>query len=250
MVQLTAPPPDALPGLRYCKPGTVRCFKAWDLSGTKYEWCYEHGERCEIKNITGTPPPPGVGAARPKQLSPTQTRALQLAETKRKMYGHDHTCAPSCGCKDVPPVIRHPNGNGSSIPLQPAPGTGQGLCWGVAGAQVLGLAPGSPVDLDITVEQYSWLRARKLTITAVDPATGTPQESLVRVNTVSAVGRQVIGSNAGISGQAIASRSDNALMFGADVPAITSSNRIRVNVTNNAAVPINVSADVEGVAAQ
>ena len=170
------------------------------------------------------------------------------------MNGHGAGCAPGCACPSVPPVVQTPGPDGRPIPfsVQPAPGIGYGLCWGVAGGIALAVPPATPTVIAINVQNYSWLKPRKLTITVADPASPANNPSrFVRVLSVLGVGRDVIGSIAGISGAAIDSFSENALMFGRDVPAITAANTIQVTVSHSlAAINLDISADIEGEAQQ
>lgn len=146
--------------------------------------------------------------------------------------------------------------------VQPRSGTGQNLCWGAAGGEAAATLGGVPAAIGagatgfitIAVQNYSWLKPRKLTISANDPALatglGAGAVSAVRVVSVSAVGRQILGSAQGISAQAIAADSQNALTFGRDISPISSSNTIVVEVVNNSAVALRIAADVEGEASQ
>lgn len=163
-----------------------------------------------------------------------------------------HRCMPGCDCAE--------NGNptvttkdGSSIAVQRASGDGSTLCWGAAGGRATAIGPGAPFTLAITVQQYSWLKARYGVVTARDAA-GVATERLekwVRINTVQAVGRQIIGSDAGINGNSIAADADNALAFGGSIPPINSSNSIRVTgVNEHPALTLDIDFDVEGRASQ
>ena len=171
------------------------------------------------------------------------------------------SCQPGCGC--TPTGGPHvPGPNGSSVMVQPRSGTGQNLCWGAAGGEAAATLGGVPAPIaagatgfiTINVTNYSWLKPRKLTISANDPALavglGAGAVSAIRVDSVTAVGRQILGSAQGISAQAIAADSQNALTFGRDISPISSSNNIVVQVTNNSAVALRIAADVEGEASQ
>lgn len=166
-----------------------------------------------------------------------------------------HRCLPGCDCQDgmngSTPRVTTPNG--SSVAVQPASGDGSTLCWGVAGGEALALAAGASVAITVSVQQYSWLKARYGTLTVRDPAdpTATGLERWIRVLQVQAVGRQVVGSNAGISGNSIAADAENALAFGGSIPPINSSNTINVTIRNDhPAAALDVSFDVEGRAQQ
>lgn len=162
-----------------------------------------------------------------------------------------HGCAPNCQCGSQPPTITTPDG--SRVPVQMAPGSGKNLCWGIAGGEILDLAPATNGTITIVVGNYSWLKPRKLTITARSLAAGeldfNPARFVTVVN-VQGVGRQVIGSVAGVNGGAIDAYADNALRFGADVPPITSSNAIQVVVSHNYPTNLEIAAQIEGEAQQ
>lgn len=237
-----------LPGLRFCPGGEVRCFKAWDLTGKKWQWCIKLGEHCEIIKVTGTPPPPDTII---REVS-ADTLSLKQGEKMR----HGRHCPSTCECKEGTPFIvtPGPDGQPSTVRVQPAPGDGRGLCNGVAG-NFVDLEAGATLVITITVDQYSWLRPQYMTINALDlaAAAGTASADFtpgIRVLSVQAVGRQVIGSSTGISGQSIAAASDNALHFGRDIPPVTSANGIAVTVRNDTLTDLRVNADVEGLASQ
>ena len=199
----------------------------------------------------------------PSTLNPKAYLSGATTKEQHESKGPEFmSCQPSCGCT--------PGGNGPSVPgpggtmtaVQPRSGTGVNLCWGAAGGEAsatLGgvaapIASGATGFITIAVTNYSWLKPRKLTVSANDPALATGLSagaiSAVRVVSVTAVGRQILGSAQGISGQAIAADSQNALTFGRDISPISSSNTIVVQVVNNSAVALRISADVEGEASQ
>lgn len=170
-------------------------------------------------------------------------------------------CRPPCQCSPGHSGPYVPGPDGSRIMVQPAGGSGQSLCWGVAGGEAaltnaIGAAPapipaGTTGFIRINVTNYSWLKPRKLTTTCVDPLLpGVNMAAQVRVLEVQAVGKQVIGSAAGINSSSIDSESQNALTFGDDIPSISSANFIVVTVRNDSAAALNISADVEGQARQ
>lgn len=160
-------------------------------------------------------------------------------------------CSPGCDCGNG-------NGNGGSgiggyQPTSTPPGgRGVPLCWGIAGATGVA-APGVPLPLTITVANYAWLRPRRLVMTVADPAAATDvgnPGALVNVDTITGLGRQVIGSAAGINAGAIDAYAERSLTFGRDISPITSSNSIVVTVTNNGVAPLRVSTTIEGEAQQ
>jgi len=228
--------PGATGGLD-CMPYTINPWDPTQSTGPKFI-------------STATP------AARPGAL-------LSAAQHNRRTTRreHDMSCQPDCGCTpNGGPYV--PGPTGVPISVQPRSGTGQNLCWGAAGGEASSTLGGTPGPIaaggvgfiTVSVSNYSWLKPRKLTVSAVNPALATGLSagaiSAVRVNSVSAVGRQILGSAQGISGQAIAADSQNALTFGKDISPISSSNTIIVQVTNLSAVALRISADVEGEASQ
>lgn len=162
------------------------------------------------------------------------------------MNGH---CSPGCGCGNG-----NGNGNGGSAIQSSTPPTGRGvpLCWGIAGATAT-IGAGSTVSLTITVANYAWLKPRALRLMVADPAAATDVNNpaaLCNVDTITGLGRQVIGSAAGVNAGALDAYADRSLVFGADISPITASNSIVVTVTNNGPAPLRVSAAIEGEAQQ
>jgi hypothetical protein len=163
------------------------------------------------------------------------------------MNGH---CQPGCGCGNG-------NGNGGSgTSVQPSmsPPTGRGvpLCWGIAGATVV-IAAGATLPLTITVANYAWLKPRSLRMMIADPVAATDvanAAALCNVDTITGLGRQVIGSAAGVNAGALDAYADRSLVFGSDISPITASNSIVVTVTNNSAASLRVSVAIEGEAQQ
>lgn len=155
------------------------------------------------------------------------------------------SCKPDCDCKGT-------SGDPSYIPTSTPPGgRGVPLCWGVAGAEA-SVAAGATATLTITVANYSWLKPRQLRLMAQDPAVATAIQNsavLVTVNSVTGIGRQVIGS-AGINGGALDAYADRSLSFGRDISPITSANSILVSVTNNGPAAMRIAVAIEGEAQQ
>lgn len=159
-------------------------------------------------------------------------------------------CAPGCGCGNG-------NGNGGSgTAYQPSStppgGRGVPLCWGVAGATAT-VNAGATVALTITVANYAWLRPRNLRMMVADPAAATDVNNpaaLVNVDTITGLGRQVLGSAAGVNAGALDAYADRSLVFGRDISPITASNSIVVTVTNNGPAPLRISTAIEGEAQQ
>lgn len=170
-------------------------------------------------------------------------------------------CAPKCGCPTPSGNPSIPGSNGVPVHVQPRSGGGQNLCWGAAGGRASPTDGGAPAVIPagaaffvtVTVRNYGWLKARKLTMTFADPTGAQSTRAAaaqVRVTRVEAVGRNVLGSAQGISGSAVDSTSENALTFGQDIPPINSANAIFVEGVNNSPVALEISADVEGEATQ
>lgn len=166
---------------------------------------------------------------------------------------HGSQCSPGCGCGNG-----NGNGgpNGSAGPYTPVStppgGRGVPLCWGIAGATAE-VAAGASVDLTITVANYAWLRPRSLRMMVADPAAATDVHNaaaLVNVDTITGLGRQVLGSAAGVNAGAIDAYADRSLVFGRDISPITSSNSIVVRVTNNGPATLRISTAIEGEAQQ
>ena len=165
---------------------------------------------------------------------------------------HGNQCAPGCGCGNG-----NGNGNGGSgMNYQPSStppgGRGVPLCWGIAGATAE-ITTGATVALTITVANYAWLRPRSLRMMVADPAAATDVHNaaaLCNVDTITGLGRQVIGSAAGVNAGAIDAYADRSLVFGRDISPITSSNSIVVTVTNNGPATLRVSVAIEGEAQQ
>jgi len=159
-------------------------------------------------------------------------------------------CSPGCDCGNG-------NGNGGSgTNYQPSStppgGRGVPLCWGIAGASVV-VAAGAPGVLTITVANYAWLRPRRLVMTCADSDSASDVNNvaaLVNVDTITGLGRQVLGSAAGVNAGALDAYAERALTFGRDISPITSSNSIVVGVTNNHVADVRVSATIEGEAQQ
>ena len=158
-------------------------------------------------------------------------------------------CNPGCGCG---------KGNGNGGPSsgmtydQATRGRGVPLCWGIAGASIL-VAAGAPGVLTVTVANYSWLKPRSLRMMVADPLVASDVHNvaaLVNVDSITGLGRQVIGSAAGVNAGALDAYADRSLVFGSDITPITSSNNIVVNVTNNHAAQVRVSVAIEGEAQQ
>ena len=159
-------------------------------------------------------------------------------------------CQPGCGCGNG-----NGNGNGGSgVQTATAPPVGRGvpLCWGIAGAEAT-VAAGATIPLTIIVKNYAWLQPRSLRMMVADPAAATDVANaavLVTVKSITGLGRQVIGSTAGVNAGALDAYADRSLVFGRDISPITSSNEIVVEVTNNSAVPLRVACAIEGEAQQ
>ncbi len=160
-------------------------------------------------------------------------------------------CNPGCGCGNG-----NGNGNGSGLPYQPSStppgGRGVPLCWGVAGAHAV-VPAGNTVQLTITVANYAWLRPRALRMMVADPANATDVNNaavLVNVDTITGLGRQVLGSAAGVNAGALDAYAERSLVFGRDISPITASNSIVVTVTNNGPAPLHVATAIEGEAQQ
>ena len=163
-------------------------------------------------------------------------------------------CQPGCGCGNG-------NGNGggggggyggTSTSSAPPIGKGVPLCWGIAGAEAT-VPGGATVDLTIIVKNYAWLQPRSLRMMVADPAVATDVHNaavLVSVDSITGLGRQVIGSTAGVNAGALDAYADRSLVFGRDISPITSSNEIVVRVTNNSAVPLRIATAIEGEAQQ
>ena len=238
---------------------TVTCDVRKDQTGKSWKCCRDS----EAAN------PHQLDCVKMKTIDPWNPaavpgRGLSAASQNRRTTGRNNmqgNCGPTCGCPSTPnPQV--PGPNGSAISVQPRSGTGQNLCWGAAGGEAAPTLGGTPAPIaagatgfiTISVQNYSWLKPRKLTISAHDPALAALLDagavSAVRVLTVAAVGRQILGSAQGISGQSIAADSQNALTFGADISPISSSNTIVVSVRNDSAVALRIQADVEGEASQ
>ena len=158
-------------------------------------------------------------------------------------------CAPGCACG---------NGNGysgnggTSTSLAPPQGRGVPLCWGIAGAEAT-VPAGDTVPLTIIVKNYAWLQPRSLRMMVADPAVATDIHNaavMVTVKSITGLGRQVIGSTAGVNAGALDAYADRSLVFGRDISPITSSNEIVVEVTNNSAVPLRIATAIEGEAQQ
>lgn len=165
---------------------------------------------------------------------------------------HGRQCPQTCECKTGMGEALTPDG--TTARFQPSPGSGKGLCNGVAG-NFADIAAGATVTISITVRRYSWLKPQYLTLNATDlaAAAGTPPGDFtrgLRVLSVQSVGREVIGSVEGISGASIAADSENALAFGRDIDPVTSSNTIDVTVRNDTNTDLRVNTDVEGLASQ
>ncbi len=156
---------------------------------------------------------------------------------------HGSHCSPGCQCNGN----GNGNGNGTYVPTSTPPGgRGVPLCWGIAGAS-------ATVDLVITVRNYAWLKPRVLRMMVTDPAVATDVHNtavLVNVDTITGLGRQVIGSAAGVNAGAIDAYADRSLQFGRDISPITSSNDIVVRVTNNGTAPLIIATAIEGEAQQ
>ena len=160
-------------------------------------------------------------------------------------------CQPGCGCGNG---NGNGGGGGSSIQHSNSPPVGKGvpLCWGIAGAEAT-VGAGLSVDLVIIVKNYAWLQPRSLRMMVADPAAATDVHNaavLVSVDSITGLGRQVIGSTAGVNAGALDAYADRSLVFGRDISPITSSNEIVVRVTNNSAVPLRVATAIEGEAQQ
>jgi hypothetical protein len=115
------------------------------------------------------------------------------------------------------------------------------------------VASGATVVLTITVANYAWLKPRSLRMMVADPAVATAVENpgaLVNVDTITGLGRQVIGSAAGVNAGALDAYADRSLVFGRDISPITASNNITVTVTNNGPATLRVSVAIEGEAQQ
>lgn len=158
-------------------------------------------------------------------------------------------CKPGCDCAG-----NGGPGSGTSIVPSSAPPAGRGvpLCWGIAGATA-SVASGATVVLTITVANYAWLKPRSLRMMVADPAVATAVENpgaLVNVDTITGLGRQVIGSAAGVNAGALDAYADRSLVFGRDISPITASNNITVTVTNNGPATLRVSVAIEGEAQQ
>jgi len=163
---------------------------------------------------------------------------------------HGNHCSPRCECNATPPTLDHPDGSRTNV--QPAGGTGQRLCWGIAGGRTTGLAPGATQVINVQIENYTWLKPKRMAMTAFDEAgTDVNPARFVRVVSVEGVGRQVIGSAAGINMSSVDTQSENYLMFADSVSAINAGNTIRVSVRNDhPALTLTVDADIEGNAQQ
>ncbi len=162
---------------------------------------------------------------------------------------HGSTCSPGCGCG---------NGNGNGGPGsgmtfdQVTRGRGVPLCWGVAGATAV-VAAGVTAPLTITVANYSWLQPRNLRMMVADPLVATDVNNvaaLVNVDSITGLGRQVLGSAAGVNAGALDAYADRSLVFGKDISPITAANSIVVTVTNNSAASLRISVAIEGEAQQ
>lgn len=160
-------------------------------------------------------------------------------------------CAPGCACGNG-------NGNGysgnggTSTSLAPPQGRGVPLCWGIAGDEAT-VGAGLTADLTIIVKNYAWLQPRSLRMMVADPAAATDINNaavMVTVDSITGLGRQVIGSTAGVNAGALDAYADRSLVFGRDISPITSSNEIVVKVTNNSAVPLRIATAIEGEAQQ
>ncbi len=105
----------------------------------------------------------------------------------------------------------------------------------------------------ITLANYAWIKPRRLVLTVADEAvaTATPNQPInCTVVSVTILGRNMIGSAAGINGGAIDAYAQRALTFGDDMPAITASNNITVVVVNNGPAAVNMGVTIEGRAQQ
>ncbi len=164
------------------------------------------------------------------------------------MSGH---CQPNCGCGNGGGKSVHPNG-GSSTSMAPPMGRGVPLCWGIAGAEAT-VAAGATIDLTIIVKNYAWLQPRSLRMMVGDPLVATDVHNAavqVTVESITGLGRQVIGSTAGVNAGALDAYADRSLVFGRDISPITSSNEIVVKVTNNSPNSLRVATAIEGEAQQ
>jgi len=159
-------------------------------------------------------------------------------------------CNAGCDCNGN----GGPNGGGSPYVPSSAPPGGRGvpLCWGIAGATAV-VAAGATVALTITVANYAWLKPRALRMMVADPAAATDVNNaaaLVNVDAITGLGRQVLGSAAGVNAGALDAYAERSLQFGRDISPITASNSIVVTVTNNGPAPLRISTAIEGEAQQ
>ncbi len=165
---------------------------------------------------------------------------------KENDMGHP-TCSPGCDCNVTP-------GGQDFIPTGSGAPRNIPLCWAAAGNETVALAAGATATISVTIANYVKMRPRKLTISARDDTAALGAREAVgqiRVLSVSALGRNILGSAAGISGSSIAAVNDNALMFGGSIPAIDNGNTIDIVVRNDdAALALDVQVDVEGAAIQ
>lgn len=157
-------------------------------------------------------------------------------------------CEPGCGCGNG-----NGNGPGSGMTYDEATrGRGVPLCWGVAGASA-SVPAGGTVALTVTVANYSWLKPRSLRMMVADPLVASDVNNaaaLVNVDTIAGLGRQVLGSAAGVNAGALDAYADRSLVFGKDISPITAANTIVVTVTNNGVAALRVSVAIEGEAQQ
>lgn len=158
-------------------------------------------------------------------------------------------CNPGCGCGNG---NGGPNGGSGMTYDQATKGRGVPLCWGIAGATAV-VAAAASANLTVTVANYSWLRPRSLRMMIADPLVATDVHNvaaLVNVDTITGLGRQVLGSAGGVNAGALDAYADRSLVFGSDITPITSSNNIVVAVTNNSAASLRISVAIEGEAQQ
>ena len=205
-----------------------------------------------VNPFPSTPPDFGPGfspALRRVRLAPIPTALDFTTNNGQQKNGNKmkNGCAPSCGCEGS--TTYDANGNpvySSAPPISRTP-----VCWAAAGASAV-VGAGATVPLTIAIANYSSLQPRKLTVQVADPANAGTDDvaALVNVDSVFTLGRNILGSAAGINAQAISSDADNGLVFGGSLPPITAANTIVVTVTNNGGVPLRISTVVEGSAYQ
>lgn len=237
--------PDRTMCCQYINPGAGQPGQ-----GAYVRKCTSHLATIDPFGKSEPPPPRETALAEvvspPKFLAPEDRHPSHVGD--RRMYRHGDHCPQQCQCRSVPPTVTTPQPDGSSVvtAVQPAGGSGLGLCWAAAGGQAL-VPAGATIPIPITVANYSWLRPRHMNMSSSDALLPESNPTrFLRVLEVTGLGRNVIGSVAGIAGASIDAYADNPLQFGRNVASISSSNAITVLVRNDGPNDLLVSPTIEG----